>query len=74
MTVLELEAGDEGKGVHSGDEMEIAEEILERAGGKEVKEKLGANTERAFGDGAFGLPWVVGEFDFLACWVRVCGC
>jgi 2-hydroxychromene-2-carboxylate isomerase len=45
--------------VGSNDE---AKKIIERTKTEEVKKLLTANTEKAFEDGAFGLPWFVGEF------------
>jgi 2-hydroxychromene-2-carboxylate isomerase len=41
---------------------EEAGRVLERCKGEEVKGLLSGNTQRAFGDGAFGLPYFVGEF------------
>jgi 2-hydroxychromene-2-carboxylate isomerase len=48
---------------------EEAGKVLERVKTEEVKKKLSANTEKAFADGAFGLPWFVGEYSapFLFC-------
>ena len=36
-------------------------EILNAAQTQEVKSALNKNTEKAFADGAFGLPWFVGK-------------
>ncbi|KAL5391370.1 hypothetical protein DPSP01_001243 [Paraphaeosphaeria sporulosa] len=36
-----------------------ARKVLEKSRGEEVKQKLGEDTERAVGEGAFGLPWFV---------------
>jgi hypothetical protein len=71
MNVLEKEGGDEGNGVNGGDEMDLAEEIVENGRGGEVKEELGRRTAEACERGAFGLPWFVGEFEFSCCdfWV-----
>lgn len=44
---------------------EEAGKVLERAKGEEVKKGLMENTDRAFRDGAFGLPWFEGEFLLL---------
>lgn len=41
---------------------EEAAKVIERTKSEEVKSLLSANTEKAFKDGAFGLPWSVGEF------------
>jgi 2-hydroxychromene-2-carboxylate isomerase len=38
---------------------EEAKSVLERTKSEEVKKVLGSNTEMAFADGAFGLPWFV---------------
>ncbi|KAF2644211.1 HCCA isomerase/glutathione S-transferase kappa [Massarina eburnea CBS 473.64] len=38
---------------------EAAEKVLGESKGEEVKGVLMGNTERAFGEGAFGLPWFV---------------
>ncbi|KAH7132085.1 hypothetical protein B0J11DRAFT_520780 [Dendryphion nanum] len=38
---------------------EEANKVIERSTTKEVKDKLAANTDQAFKDGAFGLPWFV---------------
>ena len=37
------------------------DEILSKANSDEVKARLAANTDEAFDDGAFGLPWMVCE-------------
>jgi 2-hydroxychromene-2-carboxylate isomerase len=39
-----------------------AKKVIERTKTDEVKKLLSANTQQAFKDGAFGLPWFVGEF------------
>lgn len=39
-----------------------AKKVLEAIKGDEVKKKLIENTNLAFKEGAFGLPWFVGEF------------
>lgn len=44
---------------------EEAQKVLERSKGAEVKKTLSANTDQAFDDGAFGLPWFVGK-----CWAH----
>lgn len=59
MSVFENEGGDEGNGVWGGMEMEMAEEVVEAGQGEEVKAKLKENTERAFKEGGFGVPWFV---------------
>jgi 2-hydroxychromene-2-carboxylate isomerase len=41
---------------------EEAQKVLERTKTDEVKKKLSGNTNKAFEDGAFGLPWFVGEY------------
>ena len=41
---------------------EEAGKVLERCKSEEVKNALSANTQKAYKDGAFGLPWFVGEF------------
>lgn len=41
---------------------EEAQKIVERTKSDEVKKALSANTDRAFKDGAFGLPWFVGKY------------
>ncbi|KAF1953979.1 HCCA isomerase/glutathione S-transferase kappa [Byssothecium circinans] len=38
---------------------EEAKKVLERSKGEEAKKLLTANTEKAFAEGAFGLPWFV---------------
>ena len=43
-----------------------AKEVIERTKTDEVKKALSANTSKAFEDGAFGLPWFVGEC-YLLC-------
>ena len=50
---------------------EEAKAMIERTKTDEVKKALSANTNKAFEDGAFGLPWFVGKFFFL--WVRAAG-
>lgn len=59
---------------------EEARRIVEAMQSEEVKRALVANTEQAFKDGAFGLPWFVGEcsfflirwgFVFLSFWLAV---
>ena len=39
-----------------------AEELFEKGTSPEAKKRLTEATEEAFKDGAFGLPWFVGEF------------
>jgi len=39
---------------------EGAEKVMGQLGSAEVKKRLSGNTDKAFGDGAFGLPWFVG--------------
>lgn len=41
---------------------EEAKKVVERTKSEEVKKLLSANTEKAFKDGAFGMPYFVGEF------------
>jgi 2-hydroxychromene-2-carboxylate isomerase len=41
---------------------EEAKKLVEASKGDEAKKRLTGNTNQAFGDGAFGLPWFVGEF------------
>jgi hypothetical protein len=41
-----------------------AKKVIDRTKTDEVKKALSANTEQAFKEGAFGLPWFVGEFLF----------
>jgi 2-hydroxychromene-2-carboxylate isomerase len=41
---------------------EEAKKVIERTKSEEVKKLLSGNTESAFGEGAFGLPYFVGEF------------
>jgi 2-hydroxychromene-2-carboxylate isomerase len=43
------------------DSHEEAQKVIERTQTEEVKQKLARNTAKAFRDGAFGLPWFVGE-------------
>lgn len=50
---------------------EAAKDVLERAQTAEVKSVLAGNTEKAFEDGAFGLPYFVGELLIV---VRMWGC
>jgi 2-hydroxychromene-2-carboxylate isomerase len=40
---------------------EEAGKVVERTKTDEVKKALSGNTKKAFEDGAFGLPWFVGE-------------
>ena len=40
---------------------EEAQKVLERSRGEEVKKRLGEDTDFAVREGAFGLPWFVGE-------------
>lgn len=40
---------------------EEAQKVIERTKSDEVKNVLSENTQKAFKDGAFGLPWFVGE-------------
>lgn len=40
-----------------------AAKVLEASREGVAKKKLVENTDAAFRDGAFGLPWFVGEFD-----------
>lgn len=51
------------KDVLGGDEEE-ARKVVERGGSEEVKKRLNENTAKAFGEGAFGLPWFVGMCSF----------
>jgi hypothetical protein len=47
---------------------EDAKELFEKGSSPEVKKRLTEATEEAFKDGAFGLPWFVGEcFALLLC-------
>lgn len=39
---------------------EEAKKVLEMSKGDETKKRLSGNTDRAFREGAFGLPWFVG--------------
>jgi 2-hydroxychromene-2-carboxylate isomerase len=41
---------------------EEAQKVVDRTKSEEVKKVLSGNTDQAFKDGAFGLPWFVGEF------------
>jgi 2-hydroxychromene-2-carboxylate isomerase len=41
---------------------EEARKVVERTKTDEVKKALNGNTNKAFEDGAFGLPWFVGEY------------
>jgi 2-hydroxychromene-2-carboxylate isomerase len=41
---------------------EAAERVLEATKSDEVKKVLAKNTDSAFKDGAFGLPYFVGEY------------
>lgn len=43
---------------------EEALKVIERAKSEEVKKKLATSTDQAYKDGAFGLPWFVGESRF----------
>jgi 2-hydroxychromene-2-carboxylate isomerase len=40
---------------------EEATKVLEASKGEEAKKRLSGNTDKAFGEGAFGLPWFVGK-------------
>lgn len=40
---------------------ELADKVCEMIGQKDVKDRLGANTQKAFEAGAFGLPWLACE-------------
>lgn len=40
---------------------EEAKKVVEASKGEEAKKKLSANTDLAFQEGAFGLPWFIGE-------------
>lgn len=42
-----------------------AKKVIERMKTDEAKKALSANTSKAFEDGAFGLPWFVGECSLL---------
>lgn len=42
---------------------EEAKKVIDRTKSDEVKKLLSANTEKAFADGAFGLPYFVGKFE-----------
>jgi 2-hydroxychromene-2-carboxylate isomerase len=44
---------------------EDAQKVVERTKSDEVKKVLSGNTDQAFKDGAFGLPWFVGEWRVL---------
>jgi 2-hydroxychromene-2-carboxylate isomerase len=46
---------------------EEAQKVVDRMKSEEVKKVLSGNTDQAFKDGAFGLPWFVGEFFVLGC-------
>jgi 2-hydroxychromene-2-carboxylate isomerase len=39
-----------------------AKELFEKGSTPEIKKRLAEATEEAFQDGAFGLPWFVGEY------------
>jgi 2-hydroxychromene-2-carboxylate isomerase len=39
---------------------EEAKKVIERTKSDEVKKLLSTNTDKAFQDGAFGLPWFTG--------------
>jgi 2-hydroxychromene-2-carboxylate isomerase len=39
-----------------------AKKVVEASKGDEAKKRLTGNTDAAFKEGAFGLPWFVGEF------------
>lgn len=43
-----------------------AKKVLERTKTDEVKNVLSQNTDQAFKDGAFGLPYFVGEYFWQA--------
>lgn len=40
---------------------EAAQKVIDGAKDEEVKKALAANTDKAFKDGAFGLPWFAGN-------------
>lgn len=44
---------------------EEAKKVVEASKSDEVKKALTGNTDRAFEEGAFGLPWFVGESSIL---------
>ena len=46
---------------------QAAKELFEMGSRPEVKKRLGETTDEAFREGAFGLPWFVGEC-FAALW------
>ncbi|KAJ4332114.1 hypothetical protein N0V95_009733 [Ascochyta clinopodiicola] len=50
---------------------EEARKVLERTGTEEVKKGLLRNTDMAFGDGAFGLPYLVGEYVVVGRWAEL---
>lgn len=41
---------------------EEAVKVIDRTKTDEVKKTLSGNTNKAFEDGAFGLPWFVGKY------------
>lgn len=45
---------------------EEAKKVLEASRGEVVKKKLSEDTELAVREGAFGLPWFVGEWMSMA--------
>lgn len=51
---------------------EEATKVIERTKSDEVKGLLSENTQKAFKDGAFGLPWFVGKLLVLG-WRGLCG-
>lgn len=40
---------------------EEAQMVVQKSREEEVKKMLAENTDRAFAEGAFGLPWFVGK-------------
>lgn len=50
-----------------------AEKIIANTKNDEVKKTLAGNTDKAFEDGAFGLPWFVGKYP-SSCGSRVLFC
>lgn len=63
-----------------GGDADEAAKVLEASRGAEVKKKLMENTNLAFKEGAFGLPWFMGEllrlivsFFSLGVWWITCG-
>jgi 2-hydroxychromene-2-carboxylate isomerase len=51
LAILRTVVGSEGE----------AKKVIERTKSDEVKKVLSGNTDKAFQDGAFGLPWFVGK-------------